>query len=197
MPCTSEAEQFPLRRAAGKDLSAVGSVASVFVSRIDTEVDARLAAIGTDEAAALRGTAAIANARLTYEVFERVMGTDRWKHLAAAGAQPQRLLWASTGVKDPAYSDTRYVDELVAPATVNTMPEATLEAVADHGVVTGNVVSGMYAEARVVIDALARLGIDLDDVVKVLEADGVGKFQASWRDLQAEVARALQGGEQA
>ena len=120
-------------RQAGRDLSSMASVASFFVSRVDTEVDGRLDKIGTAAAAALRGRAAIANARLAYQHYERMLSSPRWAALAAAGARPQRPLWASTSVKDPAYPDTRYVTDLVAPGVVNTMPEATLRAVADHG----------------------------------------------------------------
>ncbi len=181
--------------AAGRDLARIGSVASFFVSRVDSEVDARLDKIGTSEALALRGKAAIANARLAYQRYEKVLSSDRWERLESLDARPQRPLWASTGVKDPAYDDTRYVVELVAPGTVNTMPQATLNAVADHGVMRGNTIRGTYAEARQVFDDLAKLGVDLDDVVKTLEADGVAKFQASWRELQADVAQAL-GAEQ-
>jgi len=174
-------------QAAGIDLSTIRSVASFFVSRVDTEVDKRLDKIGTPEAKALRGKAAIANARLAYERYEKVIGSDRWKALAAAGAHVQRPLWASTGVKDPAYDDTMYVIELVAPDTVNTMPEATLDAVADHGRVGGNAVQGTYDDARAVIDDLAGLGIGYDDVIEVLEAEGVQKFEDSYAQLAESV----------
>jgi len=140
--------------AAGWDLARIGSVASFFVSRVDTEVDTRLNKIGTEEALALRGTAAIANARLAYQRFEQVFDSDRWERLEALDARPQRPLWASTGVKDPTYDDTRYVVELVAPGTVNTMPEATLRAVADHGVVRGETIRPGYGEARTVMHDL-------------------------------------------
>jgi transaldolase len=170
-------------RAAGADLRCIGSVASFFVSRVDTEVDKRLDKIGSEEARELRGAAAIANARLAYQIFERRFADDRWRALADAGAHPQRPLWASTGVKDPAYDDTRYVVELVAQTTVNTMPEATLDAVADHGDVRGDTVRGSYAEARRVLDRLETLGISYDDVVAVLEREGVEKFEASWNEL--------------
>jgi transaldolase len=182
-------------QAAGLDLSWIASVASFFVSRVDTEIDARLDKIGTPEAAALRGKAAIANARLAYQRYEQVVGSDRWERLEALHARPQRPLWASTGVKDPSYDDTRYVVELVAPGTVNTMPEATLRAVADHGLIRGNTIRGSYAEAQQVFDDLTAVGVDLDDVISALEADGVAKFQGSWRELQADVAQAL-GAEQ-
>jgi transaldolase len=175
--------------AAGIDLSSIHSVASFFVSRVDTEVDQRLDKIGTQEAQSVRGKAAIANARLAYERFEKVLASDRWATLAAAGATVQRPLWASTGVKDPTYDDTRYVVDLVAPNTVNTMPEATLDAVADHGVIRGNTIAGSYDEARAVFAELAGLGIEYDDVIDVLEAEGVKKFEDSYAQL-AESVRA-------
>jgi transaldolase len=179
---------------AGHDLSRLGSVASFFVSRVDTEVDARLDKIGTDAARQARGTAAIANARLAYQAYEEVFASERWAALAAAGAHPQRPLWASTGVKDPAYDDTRYVVELVAPGTVNTMPESTLMAVADHGVVRGDTVRASYPQARAALDRLRELGVDYDDVVRQLEEEGVGKFEASWTALIETVGEALSGG---
>jgi transaldolase len=178
-------------RAAGHDLSRIGSVASFFVSRVDTEVDKRLDKIGSPEAKELRGQAAIANARLAYQIFEEKSATPRWQALAAAGAHPQRPLWASTGVKDPAYDDTRYVVELVAPGVVNTMPEPTLRAVADHGVIRGDTVRPCYEHARQVLDRLAALGVDYDDVVQVLEDEGVEKFAASWRELLAQISEQL------
>jgi len=167
----------------GRDLTNLGSVASFFVSRVDTEIDKRLDKIGSDEAKSLRGQAAIANARLAYEHYEKVFASDRWKALADAGARPQRPLWASTGVKDPAYDDTRYVVELVAPGTVNTMPEATLEAVHDHGHVRGDTVTGEYDAAQRTLDQLAAVGIDYDDVIETLEREGVDKFEAAWLQL--------------
>jgi transaldolase len=173
--------------AAGRDLSRISSVASFFVSRVDTEVDKRLDAIGTDEAKALKGQAAVANARLAYQAFEEVLGTARWQVLADAGARPQRPLWASTGVKDPSYPDTMYVTELVAPDTVNTMPGKTLDAVADHGEITGDTVRGRYPEATAVLDALARLGIGYAEVVDLLEREGVDKFEKSWAELLTTV----------
>ncbi|HEY3735928.1 MAG TPA: transaldolase [Jatrophihabitans sp.] len=176
-------------QAAGIDLATIRSVASFFVSRVDTEIDKRLDKIGTDEALALRGKAGIANARLAYEVFEKSLDTDRWKALAAAGAHTQRPLWASTGVKDPAYDDTMYVIDLAAPDTVNTMPEATLNAVADHGVVKGDQVSGTYEASRTVISDLAALGIGYDDVIELLEVEGVQKFEDSY----AQLADSVQG----
>ncbi len=180
-------------RANGHDLAKIGSVASFFVSRNDTETDKRLDKIGTEEAKALRGSAAIANARLAYQRYERVFGGERWQALAAAGAHPQRPLWASTGVKDPQYDDTRYVVDLVAPGVVNTMPEATLDAVADHGKIRGDTIRGHYEEAQQVLDRLAALGIDYDDVVQTLEDEGVKKFEDSWNELIEQVAASLQG----
>jgi transaldolase len=174
-------------RANGHDLSGMGSVASFFVSRVDSEVDKRLG-----DGHPLRGRAAIANARLAYQHYEQVFGSDRWTALADAGARPQRPLWASTGVKDPAYDDTRYVVELVAPGTVNTMPEATLHAVADHGTVRGDTVTGEYASAQQVLDDLAAAGIDYDQVVGQLETEGVAKFEDSWNELIASVTEQLE-----
>ncbi|MFF2408506.1 transaldolase [Streptomyces sp. NPDC058092] len=188
-------------KAAGLDLSKIHSVASFFVSRVDTEIDKRLDAIGTDEAKALKGKAALANARLAYQAYEEVFGSadestqpsDRWAALDKAHANKQRPLWASTGVKDPAYKDTLYVDDLVAPGTVNTMPEATLDATADHGQITGNTIAGTYEQARAELDGVAKLGISYDDVVQLLEDEGVEKFEASWIDLlnstEAELKR--------
>jgi transaldolase len=177
----------------GLDLSLIHSVASFFVSRVDTEVDKRLDGIGTDEAKALRGKAAVANARLAYQAYEEVFSSSRWQALENEGATKQRPLWASTGVKDPAYPDTLYVTELVGPNTVNTMPEATLEATEDHGEISGNTIAGTYEQARADLDALEKLGISYDDVVQVLEDEGVEKFAASWNDLlkstQAELER--------
>jgi transaldolase len=175
----------------GHDLSLLGSVASFFVSRVDTEVDKRLDKIGGDEAPALRGKAGVANARLAYELYEKKFSGPRWQALADAGARPQRPLWASTGVKDPALRDTMYVEELVAPGTVNTMPEATLNAVADHGEIRGDTVTGYYGEAHAVMEQLKALGIDYDDVVDVLEREGVEKFEASWKDLLESVRTQL------
>ncbi|WP_328889620.1 transaldolase [Streptomyces sp. NBC_00316] len=180
-------------KAAGLDLSRIHSVASFFVSRVDSEIDKRLDALGTDEAKALKGKAALANARLAYQAYEEVFSSDRWAALDKAQANKQRPLWASTGVKDPAYKDTLYVDDLVAPGTVNTMPEATLEATADHGQITGNTIAGTYEQAQAELDAVAKLGISYDDVVQLLEDEGVEKFEASWIDLlnstEAELKR--------
>ena len=175
----------------GHDLSKIHSVASFFVSRVDTEVDKRLAAIGTDEALALKSKAAIANARLAYELFEQTFAGERWAALEAQGANKQRPLWASTGVKDPALPDTLYVSELVVADTVNTMPEKTMQAFADHGEVTGDEVSGKGDEARAVLAAIEALGISFDDVVQVLEDEGVDKFDKSWAELVATVEGAL------
>lgn len=176
----------------GLDLAGIGSVASLFVSRVDTEVDRRLEAIGTDEALALRGRAGVANARLLYRAFEEILGTARWRELAEAGARPQRPLWASTGVKNPAYPDTLYVTELVAPQTVNTMPGATLHAVADHGGITGPTVTDRYGEATRVLDAVESLGIGYVDVTALLEREGVEKFAHSWQELLDTVSDALE-----
>jgi transaldolase len=170
-------------QANGHDLSKIHSVASFFVSRVDTEIDKRLDAIGTDEAKALKGKAGVANARLAYQAYEEVFSTPRWKSLADDGANPQRPLWASTGVKDPAYPDTLYVTELVAPGVVNTMPEKTLEATADHGEVTGDTVTGGYAEASKVLDDLEGVGVSYNEVVELLEVEGVDKFEKAWGEL--------------
>ena len=178
-------------RANGFDLSTFHSVASFFVSRVDSEVDKRLAAVPAGVGERLRGQAAIANARLAYQAYEEVFSTPRWHTLQADGARPQRPLWASTGVKDPSYPDTMYVTELVAPGTVNTMPEKTLLAVADHGEVTGDTITGAYAQASQVLDDLERLGISYTQVTDQLEQEGVQKFEASWSDLLAGVDRAL------
>ena len=167
----------------GHDISKLASVASFFVSRVDTEVDKRLDKIGTDEAKSLKGKAAIANARLAYELYEQRLATPRWEALAAKGARVQRPLWASTSTKDPAYPDTMYVVDLVAKDTVNTMPEPTIKATADHGVITGDSVHGHYDEARKLFADLEKLGVSYDDVVKVLEDEGVSKFEASWNEL--------------
>jgi len=169
---------------AGQDVSKIHSVASFFVSRVDTEIDKRLETIGTDEAPALRGQAGVANARLAYAAYQEIfLSGDRYTALKSDGARVQRPLWASTGVKNPDYSDTLYVTELVAPNTVNTMPEKTLEAVADHGVITGDTVTGRAAEAQEVFDKLVAVGIDLTDVFIVLENEGVEKFEKSWQEL--------------
>jgi transaldolase len=178
-------------KANGHDIGQIHSVASFFVSRVDTEIDKRIDAADTAELKALRGQAAIANARLAYQAYLDAFGTDRWKALADAGANAQRPLWASTGVKDPSYSDTRYVDELVAPNTVNTMPEKTLHAAADHGKIDGDKVTGTAEQAQEVFDALSDAGIDMDDVFKVLEDEGVDKFEKSWTELLETVTGQL------
>ncbi|GAA1978373.1 transaldolase [Nocardioides panacihumi] len=183
-------------REAGVDLSTIRSVASFFVSRVDTEIDARLDKIGTDEALALRGKAAVANARLAYAAFEEVFSSDRWKALESAGAHAQRPLWASTGVKNPAYPDTLYVTDLVVADTVNTMPEKTMNAFADHGELRGDQVTGRSGEAHTLFDQIAAAGVDLDDVFLTLETEGVDKFKASWIELvdtvKGQMAQAAQ-----
>ncbi|MFB6768413.1 transaldolase [Streptomyces sp. NPDC056337] len=178
-------------RAAGLDLTGIHSVASFFVSRVDSEIDKRLTLLGTEEALALRGKAALANARLAYEAYENVFAGDRFTALAGARANAQRPLWASTGVKDPAFRDTLYVEELVAPGTVNTMPEATLDAAADHGDVRGDTVTGGYAQARADLAAVERLGVSYDEVVEQLEQEGVAKFENAWQDLLDAVTKSL------
>ncbi|MGW8634231.1 transaldolase [Streptomyces sp. NPDC055793] len=178
-------------RAAGLDLAGIHSVASFFVSRVDSEIDKRLTLLGTEEALALRGKAALANARMAYEAYENVFAGDRFTALAGARANAQRPLWASTGVKDPAFRDTLYVEELVAPGTVNTMPEATLDAAADHGDVRGDTVTGGYAQARADLAAVERLGVSYDEVVEQLEQEGVAKFENAWQDLLDAVTKSL------
>ncbi|MCM2418709.1 MULTISPECIES: transaldolase [unclassified Streptomyces] len=178
-------------KAAGLELAKIHSVASFFVSRVDSEIDKRLDKLGGDEAKALKGKAALANARLAYQAYEEVFSSDRWNALEKSGANKQRPLWASTGVKDPAYPDTLYVTELVAPNTVNTMPEATMEATADHGEVTGDTIRGTYEQAQAELDALAALGISYDDVVQLLEDEGVEKFEASWNELLESTSAVL------
>jgi transaldolase len=172
-----------LENAAGRDVSQIASVASFFVSRLDTEVDERIDKLGTPEAETLRGKAAVANARLAYELFEQKFATPRWAALSARGARVQRPLWASTSVKDPAFADTKYVVELVAPDTVNTMPEATMHAAQAHGTLHGDTIHGTYEESRRVFEQLEGLGISYDDVVTVLENQGVEKFAVSWNEL--------------
>jgi transaldolase len=178
---------------AGHDLSRLGSVASFFVSRVDTEVDARLDKIGTADAAGLRGKAAIANARLAYQRYEQMIASSRWRALQAAGARPQRPLWASTSTKDPTYPDTRYVVDLVAPGVVNTMPEATLRAVADHGDVPNDSIRAHYQEAQAMLDRLQVVGVDYDDVVTHLEDDAIATFDSAWDHLAEELAATLSG----
>ena len=175
---------------AGHDLAKIHSVASFFVSRVDSEIDQRLEDIGTEEALGLRGQAGVANARLAYAAYQQVfVGGERFAALAADGARVQRPLWASTGVKNPDYSDTLYVTELVAKNTVNTMPEKTMDAVADHGEIKGDTISGTSGAAQILFDRLAAIGVDLTDVFLVLENEGVEKFEKSW----AELLEATQG----
>ncbi len=178
-------------KANGHNLAEIHSVASFFVSRVDLEIDNRLDALGTEEAAGLKGKAGLANARLAYQAFEEVFSSERWAVLADAGALPQRPLWASTGVKNPAYPDTLYVTELVAANVVNTMPEKTLDAAFDHGVVTGDTITGTYEESNALLNKLEGLGISYNDVVNVLETEGLDKFVASWKDLLNHVQAAL------
>ncbi len=175
----------------GIDLASIHSVASFFVSRVDAEIDKRLDKIGTDEAKDAKGKAALANARLAYEAFEQAFAAERATKLEAAGANKQRPLWASTGVKDPAYKDTLYVDELVAPGTVNTMPEGTLKATADHGEITGDTITGRYEQARAELKAVDALGISLDEVTQQLEDEAVAKFEIAWNDLLSTVSARL------
>ncbi|GAA2081848.1 transaldolase [Streptomyces albiaxialis] len=179
-------------KALGLDLSKIHSVASFFVSRVDTEIDKRLAAVGTDQSKELKSKSGLANARLAYQAYEAVLASDRWQTLEKAGANAQRPLWASTGVKDPELPDTLYVAGLVAPNTVNTMPEATLEATGDHGEITGDTVRGTYQESQEVLDAVGKLGISYDEVVQVLEDEGVEKFEASWNELLKSTEAELQ-----
>ena len=180
-----------LAQSNGHDLSTIHSVASFFVSRVDTEIDRRLVALGSDDALALKSASGVANARLAYELFETAFAGDRAKALETAGAHRQRPLWASTGVKDPSLPDTLYVTELAAPDTVNTMPEKTLEATFDHGPIHGDAISGSYAEARATIAAIEALGISLVEVTTLLEREGVDKFIVSWNELLDIVTSAL------
>jgi len=173
------------------NLNQIHSVASFFISRLDTAIDPILKADGGVLAHSLLGAAAIANAHLAYEKFEKEFATNRWQELSSQGANVQRPLWASTGVKDPAYDDTRYVLELVAPNTVNTMPQSTLDAVIDHGVFKGNTIAGKYEEARIVFTQLAELGISIEKVTADLETDGVKKFADAWNELLASVKGAM------
>lgn len=179
-------------KANGHDVSKIHSVASFFVSRVDTEIDKRLDAIGSSEALALKSKSALANARLAYELFETEFSTSEWSELEALGANRQRPLMASTGVKDPALLDTLYVTELVAPNLVNTMPEKTMEAVFDHGVVLENTISGSYDSSRKVLAEVEALGISYKQVVDLLEQEGVEKFVVSWNELVTTVSAALE-----
>jgi transaldolase len=181
-----------LAKANGHDISKIHSVASFFVSRVDLEIDKRLTAVGSAEALALKSQAALANARLAYQVFEQDFDNAEWAALEAAGANKQRPLMASTGVKDPALSDTLYVTELVAPALVNTMPEKTMEAVFDHGIVPANSITQHYADSKAVLAAVAAVGVSYDDVTAKLEDEGVEKFIVSWNELIESVAAALE-----
>ncbi|HET8664550.1 MAG TPA: transaldolase [Nocardioides sp.] len=174
----------------GHDLSGIHSVASFFVSRVDTEIDKRLDASGAD--ASLKGKAGVANARLAFKAYEEFFTGDRWAALEAAGARKQRPLWASTGVKNPDYKDTMYVDDLVVEDTVNTMPQKTLEAVADHGEIKGDQVRPFYDDAATHMSALADAGIDYDDVIEVLIKEGVEKFVTAWDELLDSVTEALE-----
>jgi transaldolase len=174
----------------GHDLSGIHSVASFFVSRVDTEIDKRLDASGAD--ASLKGRAGVANARLAFKAYEDFFAGERWEALEAAGARKQRPLWASTGVKNPDYKDTMYVDDLVVENTVNTMPEKTLDAVADHGEINGDQVRPHYANAEAHMAALADAGVDYDDVIQVLIKEGVDKFITAWDELLDSVTEALE-----
>ncbi|WP_104139385.1 MULTISPECIES: transaldolase [unclassified Cryobacterium] len=178
-------------KAAGIDLSTIHSVASFFVSRVDSEINARLEAIGTPEALALKSKAGVANAQLAYQVYEQAFSSERALGLIKAGATKQRPLWASTGVKDASLPDTLYVTELVAPEVVNTMPEKTMKAAADHGVIPTDSVTGSYAAANAVLDALAVQGVSYDDVTRLLEEEGLSKFEVSWNELLDTVQTAL------
>jgi transaldolase len=175
----------------GHDISKIYSVGSFFVSRFDVEIDKRLEAIGTPEALALRGKGAIANARLAYKAWSQVMASDRWQALKAAGANTQRPLWASTGTKNPDYSDVLYIEELIAPDTVNTMPEKTMKAFADHGTVPGDTITPNIGDAEKTMADLKSVGIDIDDVFDVLEQEGVEKFAKSWEELHDSITKGM------
>ena len=179
------------RIAAGQDVADIHSVASFFVSRVDTAIDAELEKVGSDEALAMRGKAGIANARLAWAAYQQFRATDRWNALHAAGVHPQRPLWASTSVKDPAFPDDMYVVELAGPGCVNTMPEPTLRAVADHGALRGNTLDGQQDASQQVFDRLEELGVDLDAVFVQLETEGVDKFEQAWAELLGTVTEAL------
>lgn len=179
------------RLQAGHSIDTVHSVASFFVSRVDTAIDAELEKIGSDEALALRGKAGLANARLAWAAYQQFLATERWATLQAAGAKPQRPLWASTSVKDPAFPDDMYVVGLVGPGCVNTMPEPTLRAVADHGNLQGNTLDGQQADSQRVFDDLSAVGVDLDEVFVQLENEGVDKFEQAWLELLGTVSQAL------
>jgi transaldolase len=168
------------------DLSRISSVASFFVSRVDTEADRRLDVIGTDRARSLQGKVAVANAQLAYELFQKRFAGERWDALVARGARVQRPLWASTSTKNPDYPDTLYVDDLIGPHTVNTMPDATLQAVLDHGTIA-RTVDADYSAAHRVLDDLAEVGVDLADVTATLEEEGVASFSKSFDELLASL----------
>ncbi len=176
---------------AGHNLHEISSVASFFVSRVDREVDARLDQMGSPTTKSLRGKVALANARVAYQRYEEMLARSRWQALAEAGARPQRLLWASTSTKDPAFLDTRYVVGLAAPDVVATMPETTLQAMADHGVIGRPEIRRTYHEAHEVLQRLDRIGIDYDDVVTRLEEDGISAFADSWNQLTTQIQRRL------
>lgn len=178
-------------RAAGHDLSLIHSVASLFVSRVDTSVDAHLMQVSADAATRVRGQAGLANARLAYEVHEQAFSHERALSLLSAGANVQRPLWASTGVKDPSLPDTHYVTGLVAPGVVNTMPEMTLKAFADHGEIVGDSVTGQFRESDAILNELDGLGIDYSETMSRLEVEGIEKFEASWAELLGTVEHAL------
>lgn len=178
--------------AAGHDLSKIHSVASFFVSRVDTEIDKRLEAIGSTSAIALKSKAGLANARLAYQLFENEFGSLGWKNLEELGANKQRPLMASTGVKDPALPDTLYVTGLVAPMLVNTMPEKTMEAVFDHGQIPGDSITATYEESKEILDSLSALGVNYDEVTDLLEAEGIEKFNTSWNELVLSIESALE-----
>ncbi|MFI6686818.1 transaldolase [Streptomyces sp. NPDC050485] len=175
----------------GRDLSVIESVASFFVSRMDTETDRRLEEIGTPEALELRGRTGLANSRRAHQVYEETVRSTRWQALQAAGANVQRLLWTSTSTKNPAYPDTLYVSELVTAGTVNTLPPQTLDAVADHGDIHGDTVRGNHEDATRVLATLSGLGIDYDEVVRLLEDQGVAAFTKAWNSLLDSVEASL------
>jgi transaldolase len=183
------------RVAAGKDIRSIASVASFFVSRVDTEVDKRLDAVSKSASAdqkkqidSLRGKAAIANAKLAYRIFQKEFSSPRWKKLEAKGASVQRVLWASTSTKNPAYRDVMYVEELIGPHTVNTMPPQTVDAFEDHGVVDRTVDKNVDAAERVIAE-LGTLGVKIDDVTNKLLVDGLASFQKSYDTLIAGLAK--------
>ncbi len=175
----------------GVDLTGIHSVASVFVSRTDVEVDKRLDAIDGDDAQHLKGTAALAVARLCHEAYENAINSERWETLSGYGARPQRPLWASTGVKNPDYRDTLYIEELVTDGTVNTMPEKTMQAFADHGEMRGDTITGLYDESRTILQAVHTVGVDMHDVFMVLGDEGVTKFIEPWEELMTTMQEQL------